>query len=505
MKANAANLICLKALLQTFADSTGLIVNYNKSSMIPINLSEERLIHFAETMQCKRGSLPFTYLGLPLSIVKPSMEHFLPIVQRAQSRLGGMADFLNYGGKLQLVKSVLASMPVFFMCCFDVPVTIKEQVVKYMRHCLWRKKKNEVQANGSALVAWKKICRPKEQGGLGVLNLDIQNKALMLKNLHKFFNNLDIPWVHLVRESYYSSGNLPTNNMGASFWWRAHIKLLDLYKAMARCNIGNGKTASFWTDLWEENCMHQKFPHLVSFAKHTDWSVHRVIHTEYLEDLFHLPLTQQAFEEFQDLEVVCQNTLTVIQEGNSDNWSYIWGNAEFSSKKAYQAMIGSSPAPKIFSILWKSSCQAKHKFFFWLLLHDRLNTRNLLRRKNFVLQSYQCVLQSCSEEETLVHLFWVCPFAKNCWDFICPQRDRGLSILEALEDMRFKMKLPFAMEVLILSAWGIWIVRNNKIFKDQNTEFNNWKAIFFQELRLLVHRMKKKHVNSFKEWIQSLS
>jgi retron-type reverse transcriptase len=49
-KADARNLICLKALLQTFAESTGLRVNYNKSSMIPINLSEERLNHFAATI-----------------------------------------------------------------------------------------------------------------------------------------------------------------------------------------------------------------------------------------------------------------------------------------------------------------------------------------------------------------------------------------------------------------------------------------------------------------------
>jgi hypothetical protein len=144
MKADARNLICLKALLQSFADSTGLKVNYNKSNMIPINLSEERLNHLSATINCKKGSLPFTYLGLPLSIIKPSMEHFLPIVQRTQARLGGIADFLNYGGKLQLVKSVLASMPIFFMCCFDVPVAIKEQVVKYMRHCLWRKKNSDV-------------------------------------------------------------------------------------------------------------------------------------------------------------------------------------------------------------------------------------------------------------------------------------------------------------------------------------------------------------------------
>jgi hypothetical protein len=87
-----------------------------------------------------------------------------------------------------------------------------------MRHCLWRKKKSDVEANGSALVAWKKICGPKDQGGLGVLNLDIQNKSLMLNNLHKFFSNIDIPWVHLIRDTYYINGNLPSANLEGSFW-----------------------------------------------------------------------------------------------------------------------------------------------------------------------------------------------------------------------------------------------------------------------------------------------
>jgi hypothetical protein len=235
----------------------------------------------------------------------------------------------------------------------------------------------------------------------------------------------------------------------------------------------------------------------------TYWTVERVIHTEYLEDMFYLPLSQQAYVEFQSLELLCQNALTAVQEGNPDKWSYIWGNAELSSHKAYKAMIGFSPTPRIFSSIWKSSCQAKHKFFFWFLLHDRLNTRNLPRRKNFKLQSYQCVVRNCNEEETLVHLFWACPFADQCWNFICPQRNKRLSILEALEDMKARINLPFAMEIIMLAAWGIWIVRNNKVFKDQNVVFHSWKAIYSQELRLLVHRMKKKHVASFKEWIQT--
>jgi hypothetical protein len=45
------------------------------------------------------------------------------------------------------------------------------------------KNKNEIQSRGPTLVAWTKVCRRKEQGGLGVLDLHTQNDALLLKNL----------------------------------------------------------------------------------------------------------------------------------------------------------------------------------------------------------------------------------------------------------------------------------------------------------------------------------
>ena len=117
------------------------------------------------------------------------------------------------------------------------------------------KKTADVQAKGTAMVAWTKVCRPNKQGGLGVLNLNIQNTALLLKNLDKIFNQNDIPWVHLVWESYYNQGKLPGYQLEGSFWWKAHLKLIDAYKAMARCQPGNGKTAYFWSDLWDKECM----------------------------------------------------------------------------------------------------------------------------------------------------------------------------------------------------------------------------------------------------------
>ena len=168
-----------------------------------------------------------------------------------------------------------------------------------------RKKNNDVQVKGSALVAWTKICRPKNQGGLGVLNLEVQNKALLLKNLDKFFNHHDTPWVDLIWNSYYSNGSLPGNHLEGSFWWKSHLKLVDLYKAMAKCNVKNGKSVKLWTDLWHDNYLQHSMPHLLSFAQRTDISVHDAIHTEFLEDLFHLPLSQQAFQQFEQLESLC--------------------------------------------------------------------------------------------------------------------------------------------------------------------------------------------------------
>jgi len=66
MKASQIELFCLKGLLQSFTESTGLKVNYFKSQMIPLNLTQEQASILANTFGCQLDTLPFTYLGLPL-------------------------------------------------------------------------------------------------------------------------------------------------------------------------------------------------------------------------------------------------------------------------------------------------------------------------------------------------------------------------------------------------------------------------------------------------------
>jgi hypothetical protein len=188
---------------------------------------------------------------------------------------------LDYGGKLRMVKSVLSSLPIFFIACLDILVSIKDQLEKYMRYCLWRNKNNEVQAKGLALIAWTKNGKSKDRGGLVVLQLDTQNKALMLKNLHKFYNRHDIPWVNLIRNTYYRDGSLPGNHSEGSFWWKSHLKLLDKFKGIGRCNIGDGRSVVLWTDRWYDDCLIKKFPHLASYAQKKDILVFETVNTEF--------------------------------------------------------------------------------------------------------------------------------------------------------------------------------------------------------------------------------
>ena len=58
----------LKDILSSFAESSGLKVNYSKSMMVPLNVSPATSQSLARILGCSIGDLPFTYLGLPLSL-----------------------------------------------------------------------------------------------------------------------------------------------------------------------------------------------------------------------------------------------------------------------------------------------------------------------------------------------------------------------------------------------------------------------------------------------------
>ena len=138
MQADTAQLNNLKALLISFAASSGLKVNFDKSLMLPVNLSATRLDELAANFGCSKGTLPFAYLGLPLNLTKPSVADFWPLVSKCERRLATFFNFLSDAGRLQMTNAVLTAFPTYTMCTYLLPKTVTKQIDKFRKHCLWR-------------------------------------------------------------------------------------------------------------------------------------------------------------------------------------------------------------------------------------------------------------------------------------------------------------------------------------------------------------------------------
>jgi hypothetical protein len=68
-----------------------------------------------------------------------------------------------------------------------------------------------------------------------------------MKNLHKFYNRADTPWVNIIWANYYSN-SLPSEKLVGSFWWRDILKIQESYKELAWVEIGDRKTTLLWHD-----------------------------------------------------------------------------------------------------------------------------------------------------------------------------------------------------------------------------------------------------------------
>jgi len=128
MEADVNQLVHLKGILELFALSTGLSVNYNKSSMFPINVHPDRLAVLAAAFGCVTGSMPFTYLGLPLGTTKPKMEDLTPLMDRMERRLNACSSMLSYSGRLEMINSAIHPIAIYIMCTLKLPAGVIENI-----------------------------------------------------------------------------------------------------------------------------------------------------------------------------------------------------------------------------------------------------------------------------------------------------------------------------------------------------------------------------------------
>ena len=147
---------------------------------------------------------------------------------------------------------------------------------------------------------------------------------------------------------------------------------------------------------------------------------------------------------------------------------------------------------------------SKHKFFAWLILHDRISTKDMLLRRHWnVTNNHNCVLCSRHQYEDRVHLFFQCTFSQRVWSFLQISW-RDASMLENLLNARKGFEGPCFTEIVILACWNIWKQRNGYIFKETLPTFRSWKAGFFVDVTLLRHRVKDSVKPLLSSWLDNL-
>jgi hypothetical protein len=284
-----------------------------------------------------------------------------------------------------------------------LPVGLLDVIDRARRHCLWRRKDKE---KVNSLAAWDMVCRPKSKGGLGIINLKLQNVALLLKHLHKFYNDFDTPWVKLIKDSYYHESVPHAVIASGSFWWRGFFSLVDVYRTITRCQVGDGRSILLWSDLSSHTLLKDQFPRLFSYAKDQLLSVHEFHNLENILEGFHLPISVEAHSELHQLQGVLQNL--AIYPDNKDSWIFNLGKGIFRPNLAYNLNFKNIDDHLPSCWIWKSKCTSKHKFFAWTVLHDRINTKDMLLQRHWnVTQNHNCVLCSAHILEDWRHLFLI--------------------------------------------------------------------------------------------------
>jgi hypothetical protein len=101
-------------------------------------------------------------------------------------------------------------------------------------------------------VAWNKILVSKQEGGLGIKNIEVWNKASMLNHIWNLFSKAGSLWVAWTEVNWLK---------GRSFWkipipsscswsWNKILKLRDLAKDFIQFKVGNGSRVFLWLDHW---------------------------------------------------------------------------------------------------------------------------------------------------------------------------------------------------------------------------------------------------------------
>ncbi|XP_071713654.1 uncharacterized protein [Rutidosis leptorrhynchoides] len=257
-----ANARSLQNLLKCFELASGLKVNFHKSCVYGIGVSNDELLVISNQFGCQVDSFPFTYLGLPIGCKMTKLKDWYRVIDKVKNRLSNWKmRTMSYGGRLVLIKSVLSSLPLHFFLLYRAPNCVIKLLESVRRKFFWGGSDSGTKISG---VKWDTILNSYGKEGLNIGSLKGKTLALLAKWWWRFKTEANSLWVRVIRSIYGSCGGVGSGgdigyHPALGTWHNIIVAgntLEDIgigFKNSFIKSIGNGSDTSFWNCVgWQQ-------------------------------------------------------------------------------------------------------------------------------------------------------------------------------------------------------------------------------------------------------------
>ena len=367
------------------------------------------------------SALPIKYLGLPLTTKTMSRSDYEPLIAKIRARfLSWTSKALAFAGRLQLINSVIASITNFWCSAFSLPQGCIDEIESMCSAFLWSGSPN---ISSKSKVAWEEVCKPKDEGGLGIRRIKDVSAVFDLKLIWRLFNNSTSLWVQWVKQTILRGESFWDARVGAvgSWVWKKLLQLRPLAKQFLCMEVRNGKTVGFWTDIW------LPIGRLIEVIGERGTQKLGIVRNAEIADV--LVNDQWRFRNSRDssIEQVLAQVKAkplVLAPNVDDGVKWKRGDveygSEFSAYSTWNMVRGQNTKVPWAKLIWFKQGVPRYAFVTWLAVKDRLSTGSRMRTWG--------VIQGCTfcgePEESRDHLFFCLPIhiwlmVADCW-FLTP-------------------------------------------------------------------------------------
>ncbi|XP_018488079.1 uncharacterized protein LOC108858692 [Raphanus sativus] len=452
--------------LKLYEDSSGQIINFQKSAITfgaAIDPTMKRLL--AEILHIDNEGGDGKYLGLPECFSGSKQQLVAFIGEKLNKRLRGwFAKKLSLGGKEVLLKSIAMALPVYAMSCFRLTKHHCQKIMSAMASFWWDEDGEKKKIHW---IAWKKVCVPKDQGGLGFRDIEDFNQALLAKQAWKLYNEPESLLAKVYKGRYYASSNILECGKGyrPSYAWRSILFGRELLlKGLIR-SIGDGKETLVWGDKWILDEVPRR-PVNKQLLYDVKLRVDELIGND---GKWRIETLTELFPP-NDAERIKQMAIGGVQD------RYVWAytksegyTVKSGSWLATKSQIGNrgredEPAVLAFKKkIWKLPTLPKIRMFLWRAVSGALAVAERLTAHGMPVDT---ICKLCQQgEETIAHVLFHCTKARDLWrEFhIAPEQQfPDLSLVELLEScLKLMQEGALSKERRQALPWMLWAIWKN--------------------------------------------